>query len=71
MAEVKCLLGEAADISRHEPAIITADRSLLHHELEERAIRPWILLVPVDVEADYEFFPGHSLFYRPTRSSVW
>ena len=38
MAEVKCLLAEAADISRHEPAIITADRRLLYHEFEERVL---------------------------------
>ena len=37
MADVKCLLNEAARISRHEPAIITPDRRLLYHEFEERA----------------------------------
>jgi O-succinylbenzoic acid--CoA ligase len=35
---VKCLLSEAADISRHEPAIVTADRRLLYHEFEERVL---------------------------------
>lgn len=38
MADVKCLLSEAADISRHEPAILTADQSLLYHEFEERVL---------------------------------
>lgn len=36
MADVRCLLSEAASISKHEPAIVTRDRRLLYHELEER-----------------------------------
>lgn len=39
MAEVKCLLGEAAGISRHEPAILTAERRILYHELEDLVLR--------------------------------
>lgn len=38
MADIRCMLGEAADISRHEPAIVTSDRRILYHEMEERAL---------------------------------
>lgn len=38
MADVRCLLSDAADISRHEPAIIASDRRLLYHEFEERTL---------------------------------
>lgn len=37
MADVRCLLSEAADISRHEPAIVAAEHRLLFHEFDERA----------------------------------